>query len=214
MAAMSALRIALSMADRPVNLGRWRRTPLPEGVTELLRVAVGDPDALIAAQALTGRSHAALQKATAFFIAQIMLQDGADSYRVLGVAPNAGPRELRRNMALLIKWLHPDGGRSHVIASKDCRELLICRVTLAWDDLKTETRRSLYDRSLRQNRKEKRSSLKSRQQESATWRGPEVKRPQSGGKGQRRASSRRLVVYRFEHATLWSRLMEYLWIRT
>jgi hypothetical protein len=214
MIAMAALRIALSVGKQPVNLSHARRIPLPEGVTPLLRVAVGDREALSAAQALTGRSQDALQKAASFFIEQIMFQTDGDSYRVLGVAPTAGRRELRRNMALLIKWLHPDGSGSHSIASENRRELLICRVTRAWDDLKTEPRRAAYDRLLRQNRKEKRSCTKAPGQESAASHGAQYKPLRSAGKLHWGASSRRLVVYRFEHATLWSKLMNYLCIRT
>ena len=43
-----------------------------------------------------------------FFIEQILFAPDADSYRVLGTAPQATPSELRRNVALLMRWLHPD----------------------------------------------------------------------------------------------------------
>jgi hypothetical protein len=47
--------------------------------------------------------------------------------------------ELRRNMALLIKWLHPDMDRP------GDQSMFVHRVTMAWDDLKTADRRAAYD---------------------------------------------------------------------
>ena len=49
-----------------------------------------------------------VREASAFFIEQILLGPDADSYRVLGADRNAAAAELRRNMALLLRWLHPD----------------------------------------------------------------------------------------------------------
>ena len=49
-----------------------------------------------------------IREAAGFFVEQILLFPGADSYRVLGASPEATNRELRRNMSLLLRWLHPD----------------------------------------------------------------------------------------------------------
>ena len=46
--------------------------------------------------------------AATFFIEQILFAPHADSYRVLGASPQASASELRRNVALLLRWLHPD----------------------------------------------------------------------------------------------------------
>jgi curved DNA-binding protein CbpA len=74
--------------------------------------------------------------------------------------PHADSSELRRNMALLLRWLHPDrtqnGGHS----------VFVQRVTRAWNDLKSDERRATYDRGRRlrsaestpQNKKSKRST--------------------------------------------------------
>ena len=66
----------------------------------------------------------------------------ADSYRVLGASPTAANFELRRNMALLLRWLHPD------IDQKGERSIFAARMTKAWSDLKTTERRVVYDRQL------------------------------------------------------------------
>jgi curved DNA-binding protein CbpA len=64
----------------------------------------------------------------------------SDSYRVLGAREKASTAELRQNMALLLKALHPDIGEN-----KD-RAVFAGRVTRAWEDLKTPDRREAYDR--------------------------------------------------------------------
>src|SRR5262249_93276 len=65
----------------------------------------------------------------------------ADSYRVLGATSEASYSELRRNMTLLLQWLHPDVDRG------DGRSVFAARVTRAWNDLKTPERRAPYDRA-------------------------------------------------------------------
>ena len=87
-----------------------------------------------------GRSRETVREAAAFFIEQILLFPDADSYRVLGARPEATNGELRRNMALLLRWLHPDLDRQGE------RSVFAARVTRAWNDLKTQERRAAYDR--------------------------------------------------------------------
>jgi DnaJ-class molecular chaperone len=82
-----------------------------------------------------------IRDAATFFIEQILVTADSDSYRVLGASPSATPRELRHNMASLIKWLHPDSARDGP------QSVFVNRVTRAWDDLKTPERRAAYDRA-------------------------------------------------------------------
>ena len=79
-----------------------------------------------------------VRQASAFFIEQILLGPDADSYRVLGADRKASAPELRRNMALLLRWLHPDMHHDHSIFAG--------RVTAAWETLKTPERRAAYDK--------------------------------------------------------------------
>jgi DnaJ-class molecular chaperone len=58
---------------------------------------------------------------------------------VLGTGPQASPGELRRNVALLLRWLHPDLDPHGELS------VFIGRVTAAWNDLKTPERRMAYD---------------------------------------------------------------------
>lgn len=80
-----------------------------------------------------------MRRASAFFIEQILLSPDADSYRVLGADDTATAAELRHNMALLLRWLHPDVARLGV------RSLFAGRITQAWESLKTPERRAAYD---------------------------------------------------------------------
>jgi hypothetical protein len=139
MSGAQALRTALDLLHIPSRVHAARLEPLPPGVHSLLRVAVGEETEEALAIVSKGRSHDEIHQAAAFFIEQVLLHRDADSYRVLGATPEATTPELRRNMALLMRWLHPDkdpDGRRSMFAG---------RVTRAWDDVKTDERRAAYD---------------------------------------------------------------------
>jgi hypothetical protein len=138
-----ALRVAIDLMHMPSRVRLVRSDPLPDGVLMLLQIAAGDKEAETDAAELTGRSHDVVREAAAFFIEQILLGPDTDSYRRLGASPQATSSELRRNMALLLKWLHPDLDRQGV------RSLFARRVTGAWNDLKTPERRAAYDEARR-----------------------------------------------------------------
>jgi DnaJ-like protein len=138
-----ALRVAIDLMRIPSRVRVMRSQPLQGGVLVLLRIAAGDEEAEREAIELTGRSRDVVRQAAEFFIEQILLCPSADSYRVLGADPQATSSELRRNMALLLRWLHPDMDR------QGQRSVFASRVTLAWNDLKTAERRTSYDEAKR-----------------------------------------------------------------
>jgi hypothetical protein len=138
-----ALKIAIDLVHVPSQVRLWRSEPLPDGVQILLRIAAGDDEAECTAVTLTGRSGNMVRQAATFFIEQILFAPDADSYRVLGAGPQASAGELRRNVALLLRWLHPD------MDPKGERAIFIGRVTAAWNDLKTPERRAGHDKVLR-----------------------------------------------------------------
>lgn len=159
MAGAAAVRAAIDLVHVPSRVRLFRAEPLPEGIETVLRVAAGDEAAETAAAAAVGRPRDLVRKAAAFYIEQILLCPDADSYRVLGADERATAAELRRNMALLLKWLHPDMDRQGV------RSLFAGRVTQAWETLKTPERRAAYDleRSLRKaGRSRRRRSARSK----------------------------------------------------
>ncbi len=138
-----ALKIAIDLMHVPSQVRLFRFEPLPDGVLTLLRIAAGDGEAASAAAVSTDRSPEIVRQAATFFIEQILFAPNSDSYRVLGASPQASPGELRRNVALLLRWLHPD------LEPERERSIFVGRVTAAWNDLKTPERRAAYDELLR-----------------------------------------------------------------
>lgn len=136
----ATLKMAIDLMHAPSRVRLIRSAPLPDGVLTILRIAAGDEEATSQATVAMGRSRETVREAAAFFIEQILLYPEADSYRVLGTGSEATNAELRRNMAVLLRWLHPD----HQCQS--ARSVFAGRVTGAWNDLKTQERRAAYDR--------------------------------------------------------------------
>ena len=149
-----ALKVAIDLMHVPSQVRLLRSEPLPDGVLILLRIAAGDEEIEQTAIALTGRSLDIVRQAAMFFIEQILFAPNADSYRVLGTVPQASPNELRRNVALLLRWLHPDRD------PQGERSIFIGRVTAAWNDLKTPERRTAYDDLQRYSNKRSKSRSK------------------------------------------------------
>jgi hypothetical protein len=137
------LKLAIELMQCPSQARAMRSAPLPDGVLILLRIAAGDEEATKEASASVSRPRDIVREAAAFFIEQILLHPGADSYRVLGTRAGVSHDELRRNMGLLLRWLHPD------LDPNGERTVFTTRVTRAWNDLKTEGHRVAYDRSQR-----------------------------------------------------------------
>ncbi len=140
----TALRLAIDLLHVPSQLHLARAEPLPDDVSSLLRVAAGNEEALNEAVQATERPPQVIREAAAFFIEEVLLAPDAGSYRTLGARPDATRQELRRNMGLLIKSLHPD------LNGDAERTVFVGRVTGAWDDLKTPERRAAYDAARRE----------------------------------------------------------------
>jgi hypothetical protein len=141
MGGAEALRLALELLHVPSRARLVKSQPLPSGVLLLLQIAADDRTAIDRAIELSGRSEPIVRDAAHFFIEQLLWYPGADSYRALGATRDATNSELKRNMALLMVWLHPDQDR------RDERSVFVHRVTNAWNNLKTPERRAAYDRS-------------------------------------------------------------------
>ena len=144
-----ALKAAFDLLHFPSQVRVIRAAPLPHDLLILLRIAAGDRDTTCEATQSSGRSQEQVREAAGFFLEQILLFPDADSYRVLGVNPEATNGELRRHMALLLRWLHPDLDRQGE------RSVFAGRVTRAWNDLKTPERRAAYDQLMRKSKVEK-----------------------------------------------------------
>lgn len=136
---LEALRLALYLFHLPSAVRGARDNPLPEGIAALLLVAADDSGAAEAAAAKLERPVDVVRQACAFFIEQILLTPDADAYQVLGAGRSASDADLRRNMALMQRWVHPDMDRA------GDRSVYAGRVTRAWEALKTQERRAAYD---------------------------------------------------------------------
>ncbi|GMU43065.1 MAG: DnaJ domain-containing protein [Xanthomonadales bacterium] len=134
--------LVLAVFKDPGLVADLRDRPLPEDVGQAIRLAAGESAALLTAQEMTGLDGETLIEASVFFLQQLLFAPQADSYRVLGVQPDAPQDQLREHYRWLIKWLHPD-------RNQDGWEAVYTdRVNVAWQDLKTPARRAEYDRRL------------------------------------------------------------------
>lgn len=137
-----ALKIAIDLLHSPSRVRSTRTEPLPDNILSLLRIVAGDEEMEVAAALSVDRSRDVVRQAATFFIEQILFAPDSNSYRVLGTSKQTSAHELRRNVALLLRWLHPD------LDPHDERSVFIGRVTAAWNDVKTPERRAAYDDQL------------------------------------------------------------------
>jgi hypothetical protein len=201
-----AIAAALAMLRDPRLARLAQRGPLPRGMTLLLEVAAGESTGLARAHTMTSRSEATLQKAAGFFIEQVLLNRQSDNYRVLGSSPEATAPELRRHMALLLKWLHPDLFQSSGDDKGFNRSAYVNLVTNAWEALKTAGRRASYDASLASRRRERKPEAH------RAWQGGNGRPQGAQAAGARMAHGRirpRRAVYRLRGDGFWTRLLSY-----
>jgi hypothetical protein len=139
-----ALAAALTMMQHPALSKSARNAPLPDGMTLLLEVAAGDVEAAERAATMTGQPLHVVRFASSFFIEQVLFGRTADSYRILGSRPGDSTSELRRHMALLMRWTHPDIINQDEPNHDVDRSVFAGRITRAWEDLKTVEREENY----------------------------------------------------------------------
>ena len=134
------LETALALHRTPGERFRLRERPLPEGIIHILEIASGSPQAVAAAAAETGEEAPDVVEASRFYLEQVLFAvEGADAYRILGVAPDAAHDTIRLHHRWLQRWLHPDraqAGDATVFAT---------RVNQAWAQLRTPDLRHDYD---------------------------------------------------------------------
>lgn len=135
----SALQAAIALFREPTRVRNTRNLAIPEDVSFLLRVVSRDEQAISEAVRVSQRSVDFVIAAAEFYIEQILFAPQADSYRTLGAHSDMPREKLRLHMVMLLKWLHPDAG------SDEARAALAVRVTKAWNDLKTQEKRAVYD---------------------------------------------------------------------
>lgn len=145
----SAVRAALQLLHMPSSVRFVREAPLPNDLVKVLQIAAREPEALASAEETTGRDGETLVAAARFYIEQVMWHPRADHFRLLGAPVGAATAILKRNLALLMTWLHPDS------ATPDSQYAThVSRITAAWNDLKTPERRQAYEALLEREARE------------------------------------------------------------
>lgn len=129
-----ALNAALNLIRMPSQVRLMRSAPLPSGVLLLLRLAAAESGAECEAEKMNKRASSVNRDAAIFFIEQVLLASSSNAYRVLGLDDGATATELRRHMAYLLKWLHPD------VSGDPHKARLAQRVLVAWNEVKAAKR--------------------------------------------------------------------------
>jgi hypothetical protein len=138
------LETALALRQSPGERFRLLSQPLPDGITHVVEIASGAPQALHDAALELGEPDAVVLEAARFYLEQMLFAaPDANAYRILGVPPQAEHELIRLHHRLLQRWLHPDralAGDASIFAT---------RVNQAWSRLRTPALRDEYDASLR-----------------------------------------------------------------
>lgn len=142
---LAALHVALGLAAQPNLVDQARNSGIPPGIALLLEIAADDKATLERCVELTSIPEGEIRAASEFYIEQVLLHEHSDSYRALGADTSASSADLRRHMALLMRWLHPDAAPHAAHGALLDRTVLAERVARAWDNVKSEDRRAAYD---------------------------------------------------------------------
>lgn len=134
------LETALALHRAPGERFRLRERPLPPGLVHAIEVAAGSPSAVQAAAAELGEPEPVVLEAARFYLEQVLFADpDADAYRVLGLAADASPEEIRTHHRWLQRWLHPDR------AQAGDASIFATRVNQAFAQLRLPDTRHAYD---------------------------------------------------------------------
>jgi len=138
--------LMLGVFRSPARSSLLRTRELPDDMLEVIRVAAGDEAAIAAARTSTRLNDADLQVAASLLLHNMILFDGADSYRTLGVRHDADSPQIKMHYRWLVRWLHPD-------RNPDAMHTVFAdRINRAWNSIRTDERRGNYDLSLRAER--------------------------------------------------------------
>jgi hypothetical protein len=107
-----AIEAALALYRQPSLVRQVQKSPLPSGMTEVLRIAAGSKEEATAPAAELGTEGLELFSACQFFLQTMLFYHDVDDFRVLGLKRDATPAQLKDHKRLVLKWLHPDRNRN------------------------------------------------------------------------------------------------------
>ncbi len=145
-----AVAAALEFHRRAEKRGPWLdpATPLPEGMLELLQIAVGkDDDFPDSAWESLGTDRREMREAARHFIREVCFIEGGDYFRHLGLRKDADAQQIREHYRLLFRMLQPKEGEENLQWSRR----LVKAVNRAYNTLRNEERREAYLARLRRS---------------------------------------------------------------
>lgn len=141
----SALEWAVALLRAPGERYALRLRSLPPGMETLLEVAADASTVALADISLRlGEPEDRVREAARFYVREVLFHPDADAYRTLGVGQQASSEQIKAHHRLLQHWLHPDRQRS------EDDSVFAARVNTAWNELRNQTRRTAYDKTLRE----------------------------------------------------------------
>jgi len=134
-----ALEQALALLDAPIRRFEVRAKPLPDDIGVVIQLASASQPALGECARRLREPEDRLLEAVRFYLQQALLEPGTDAYRVLGVAPDASPGQIREHYRWLQRWLHPDR------QGQAWEAQFSTRLNWAWRMLRNDSARKAYD---------------------------------------------------------------------
>jgi hypothetical protein len=131
----AAINHALRLQQQPDLAETFRRSPLPEGMSALIRLVSDQGSNTKELAASLAISDALLKSAASQYLLLICLYPGSSDVRVLGLNAGASFKLAKEHHRLLLKWLHPDRN----IDNKAFAE----RVNQAWSAFKLNSLESM-----------------------------------------------------------------------
>lgn len=138
----TALDQAVYLLLMPAAVRQMRVARLPADVKLLLQVLAGEESARSEAVEISGKPLETVVQAAEFYVREILFAPDATAYRALGCEAHATREEMRANMILMMRWLHPD------TASGPRDDELFDRVGRAWQTMRSKQSRAVYDSML------------------------------------------------------------------
>ena len=124
----SALDEALLLKVNPDRLFFQQQLPLPDGIAQLIRIAINPDGVALSPEQRQELDDADLQAAAGAYLKGVCLYPGSQGLRVLGLNDAADHTLIVEHRRLLLKWLHPDRNPEN--------RHLAERVNRAWGQIK------------------------------------------------------------------------------